>query len=367
MTISTLFIDRDVLGSPVVESIRNRMNLPEKVVDHSNQVYKTVSEADDPAGAGKRVLYLTRNRGAFVKDCPGTRQYTCCGYRILHIGTYCHLDCSYCIMQSYFHPPVMQFFVNHAEMLDELDIVFGSKQIQRIGTGEYTDSLIWEPWSSLSGILIPKFAAQDRAVLELKTKTTAVENLKELRHNRRTIISWSLNTPSVIAREERSTATLEARLRAAAQCDARGYPVAFHFDPMLIYPGCEDEYREVVTQLFSRVSQSNIAWISLGTFRFMPALKPIVQARFPASKIIYGEFIPGLDGKMRYFKPLRINLYKKMLEWIKDKAPDVTVYFCMEDDVVWQETMGFIPEEKGGLSRMLDESAIRICGLDVGT
>jgi hypothetical protein len=50
--------------------------------------------------------------------------------------------------------------------------------------------------------------------------------------------------------------------------------------------------------------------------------------------MIYGEFIPGLDGKMRYFKPLRIELYQKVVAAIKSLAPNVIIYFCMEDDEV---------------------------------
>jgi spore photoproduct lyase len=95
----------------------------------------------------------------------------------------------------------------------------------------------------------------------------------------------------------------------------------------------------------------------------MPTLKPIIAQRFPDSKIAYGEFITGLDNKMRYFKPLRIALYRQMVDWIRDAAPDVTVYFCMEDDDVWQKTMGFVPSPDNGLGRMLDKSAIKICDL----
>jgi spore photoproduct lyase len=95
----------------------------------------------------------------------------------------------------------------------------------------------------------------------------------------------------------------------------------------------------------------------------MPALKPIIQRRFPESKIIYGEFISGLDGKMRYFKPLRINIYQKLISWIQEAAPNVLIYFCMEDDEVWKKSLGYIPSERGGLSRILDESAARHCGL----
>ncbi len=235
----------------------------------------------------------------------------------------------------------------------------------RIGTGEFTDSMIWEPITRLSDFLVPRFARQPDAVLELKTKTVAIDALKGLDHNRKTIVSWSLNTPRIIGSEERGTASLDARIRAAARCESWGYPLAFHFDPMVLYDGCEAEYQSVLTALFNHVSAGNIAWISLGTFRFMPALKTIIENRFRRSKIVFGEFIPGLDGKMRYFKPLRIALYRKMVAWIREKAPDVTVYFCMEDDTVWEKCMGFLPAEHGGLTRMLDESAARICGLEI--
>ncbi|MBU4288583.1 MAG: DNA photolyase, partial [Proteobacteria bacterium] len=229
----------------------------------------------------------------------------------------------------------------------------------------FTDSMIWEMWTDLSAFLVSKFSRQSCAVLELKTKTTAIEKLKSLRHNRKTIIAWSLNTTKVIEDEELRTASLAARLKAAAKCEEWGYPLAFHFDPMIIYDGCEEDYRGVIGQLFSHVSSENIVWISLGSFRFMPSLKSIIKKRFPDSKIIYGEFIQGLDGKMRYFKPLRIKLYQNIISHIRSIAPDVLIYFCMEDDEVWKKSLGFIPSECGGLPGMLDESAARHCGLNV--
>jgi len=364
LSISQIYIDKNLSDHPQVRSIRSRLNLPVEWVQNSHQVYASVSAAEDPIKKGKEVLYLTQNKGAFIKDCPGTREYRCCDYHILHIGTFCHMDCSYCIMQSYFHPPVLQYFVNHADLFSELDRLFTRRSVYRIGTGEYTDSLIWDIWTDLSQELIPRFAEQDFAILELKSKTSAIDKLRALRHRRKTIASWSLNTTDVIGREESSTATLSARLRAANRCESWGYPLAFHFDPMLIYNGCEEDYREIVRQLFSHVAAEDIVWISLGTFRFMPSLKSIIQTRFPESKIVYGEFVPGLDGKMRYFKPLRIRLYRKMATWLRECAPDVVVYLCMEDDEVWYKSLGFVPADHGGLQRMLDVAAVDHCGLD---
>ena len=365
MTIQKLYVDRKIAEFPQVDAVSRRLALVPEIVSGPQEVYNCVSADADPVKKGKSVLFLTYNRGAFIKACPGTRSYLCCGYQILHIGTFCPMDCTYCILQSYFHPPVLQYFVNHNDLFKELEAIFAENQIRRLGTGEFTDSLIWEWWTDLSNRLVPAFAAQKSAVLELKTKTTAIGRLEDLSHNRKTIMAWSVNTPRIIARQERQTATLPARLRAAAKCESWGYPLAFHFDPILIYDGCEADYEQVVEQIFSHVSADNIVWISLGTFRFMPALKPLIQKRFPESNIIYGEFITGLDGKMRYFKPLRIEIYQKIIACIRAHAPRVLIYFCMEDDDVWQKSLGFLPSERGGLSKMLDEQAIAHCNLKI--
>ena len=363
--ISRVYIEESARNYPSVDVVMDALQgVPVSVVHDAGEVHKDLMKASDPVGAGKKVLFLTRNNGAFIKKCPGTKCYTCCGYQILHVGTYCTMDCSYCILQTYFNPPVLQYFVNQEQLFDELDATIESKGpvFHRIGTGEFTDSLIWEPLTGLSKRLVPYFGKQDRLVLELKTKSTAIGNLKTLKHNRKTILAWSLNPPAMVRTEERRTASVSARLKAAAQCEAWGYPLAFHFDPLILYDGWEKDYRKLVGQLFKTVSARNIVWISLGSFRFMPSLKPIIQKRFQRSKIVYGEFVPGMDGKMRYFKPLRMTLFRKMAAWIREMAPDVALYLCMEDEEVWENALGFLPEERGGLSRMLDESVAKHCG-----
>lgn len=363
MAIKSLYAEKAISKDPKVTAIGHRLNLPITVIDGAEELYSKLIAQKDPIKTGKEVLLLCKNKGAFIRKCPGTREYTCCDYTILHVGTFCTMDCSYCILQSYFHPPILQFFVNHDDMAKDLSTLFATPGIHRVGTGEFTDSMIWEPFTDLSALLVPLFSKQNRAVLELKTKTVAIDALEKLPHNRKTICAWSVNTETVMATEERRTASLSARLRAAAKCEDWGYPLAFHFDPMILYDGCEDEYLQVVQKIFQHVSAENIVWISLGTFRFMPDLKAIIQKRFQRSKIVYGEFVPGLDGKMRYFKPLRMALYRKVVAAIKSLAPDVTVYFCMEDDAAWQNAFGYLPQDRGGLPAILDRSAQKVCGL----
>ena len=73
--------------------------------------------------------------------------------------------------------------------------------------------------------------------------------------------------------------------------------------------------------------------------------------------ILDGEFIQGLDGKFRYFKPVRIEMYKFMRKQIENWAGfNPGIYMCMESDEIWRHTMGFMPSERGGIGKMLDQA-----------
>lgn len=366
MRIDRFYIDQHIPLDQEVRYLISKIGFDPEPVPDASVVYAHINAADDPIEHAKHTLYITENKGAVIRECPGTSTYTCCDYTILHTGTFCTMDCSYCILQAYFHPPVLQYFTGFDKIKTSLNDIFTQKKIYRIGTGEFTDSLIWEKISLSPRWLVETFAVQDHSVLELKTKTVNIDSLIDLEHNKKTILSWSVNTPSVIRTEERGTASLSARLKSARRAQDAGFQIGFHFDPLVIYPGCEEEYQSTIQLIFEQVHPDNIVWISMGSFRFMPALKPIIEKRFQDSVICYGEFICGLDNKMRYFKPLRIQLYQKIISYIKALAPDVLIYFCMEDEQVWQQCLGFFPGDQGELGQMLNRSAALHCNLSQG-
>ncbi|MCP3872508.1 MAG: DNA photolyase [Desulfobacteraceae bacterium] len=364
MKIETVFIDEALPKTYEIDYLISKVKSDPQKIKSIKTVYDFINECDDPISKAKQTLYITENKGAVIRECPGTSFYTCCDYTILHTGTFCNMDCSYCILQAYFHPPVLQYFAGLNTIAQSLKKIFNQQKLFRIGTGEYTDSLIWEKISLLPKFLVETFAKQNNCVLELKTKTINIESLLPIDHNGKTILSWSLNTPGIINSQERGTASLRARLDAAKRAEEKGFRLAFHFDPLIIYPGCENQYKKVIKLIFQHVRKESIVWISIGSFRFMPKLKQIIENRFKNSTICYGEFILGLDNKMRYFKPLRIKLYKEIISCIKEYAPDLFVYFCMEDEEVWKKCMGFFPNEEGELGHLLDRSAAKLCGLN---
>ncbi len=318
--------------------------------------FETVDRISDAACCDPDILEVVDFRGRFMKSCPGTRHYHCCGYKILHFGTQCSIGCSYCILQAYLNQPNLRLFGNLGQMFGELSDVLAQNRnsLHRIGTGEFTDSLLLDPFTELSRLIVPYFAKTPNAVLELKTKTNFVENLSGLDHGGHTIVAWSLNSAQIRKQEEPFAATIAERIEAARFCSGEGYFLAFHFDPIIDHPEWKSGYARTLDRLFAGIDPARIVWISLGAFRFMPELKEILRLRHPLSRIAYGEFIRGLDGKMRYFRDIRAEFYSFMVERIRRIDPGLCVYLCMENDDIWKASFGFSPEERGGLSHMLD-------------
>ncbi len=354
-----IHVEESCMDLPYTRQILERAGLPVTVI--ADRAEPSGVEGDYPANLlnGKRHLLLCKNRGHFFKPCPGTREYRCCDYQVLNIGMGCPMDCVYCILQAYLNKPWLSFFVNTADLFNEMETAFSlePERIFRVGTGEFTDSMGLDRITRLSPQLVEFMATQKSAVLELKTKSGVIDHLEGLDHNGRTVVAWSLNSTRVMQKEEIRTATLDERLTAAARCARWGYKLAFHFDPIILHEGWEEGYRETITRLFQAVPAEQIVWISLGALRYLPALKTIGTGRFPHSRIFYQEFIEGLDNKKRYFRPQRVELYRHIYSLLqKMAAPETCIYFCMESDEIWQEVMGYLPEEKGGIPEMLDRT-----------
>jgi spore photoproduct lyase len=100
--------------------------------------------------------------------------------------------------------------------------------------------------------------------------------------------------------------------------------------------GWQRDYEQVVDRIFEAVPEASIPWISLGTLRFNPSLKKIVENRFPANSLMNEELVLGFDEKMRYPQAVRVIIYQHMLRYIRKRSPRVFVYLCMEDQHVWR-------------------------------
>ncbi|MBC8376127.1 MAG: DNA photolyase [FCB group bacterium] len=353
--ITRLIVDQKVADQELVQ--RYIKNNPQAKV-----IQQDITEADkenmfkQEATPAKRDILLTEKQGHTVKQCPGTdRTYRCCNYHVINQTSNCPIDCTYCILQFYLNNPVTTVYANTDKLLTEVKdkIATQPKRFFRIGTGELSDSLAFDSSSEYSKDVVEYFSTLPNVLLELKTKSNRIENLLDLDHKGHTVISWSVNPQVVIDAEEHKAASLNERLEAMRLVQEKGYKIGFHFDPLLFHEEWKQSYPDLIRQLFEVVDPKNVAWISIGSLRFPPEMKEKVLEKFPKSKIMFAELIRGMDGKMRYPKPLRLEMYRTVYNSLRYfGGDDLFIYFCMESAEIWERVMGWSPESNEHLDHL---------------
>lgn len=331
-----IYIEQAVAENPLVKRVLKKYSdIEATVIDKMKNIKSSIKH--DIQIMGKRDLFLVEEKYDIFKPCPCTQNVVCCNYYILNIGFGCLYDCSYCYLQHYTNFAGIILPVNIDHILQGLSgFLEKQKKSIRVGTGEFTDSLIFDDLIPYSDYLISFFHKQPH-ILELKTKTTNINNIIKHKGKENIVISWSLNTPYWIEKSEFYAPSLKDRLDAARQVINQGYKVGFHFDPIIYYKNWEKDYKETV-EMMIEYCQDNIAWISLGVLRFHRTLKPVIEQRFPQTELLSGElFIDPVDGKMRYSEDIRIEIFTKMNKWIQKLNKNAVIYLCMEPEGVWQK------------------------------
>ena len=354
-----VFVEQNSKDLPFTGEILSRIHAPVYEIQDIRELetqFKTYQ--NDFFGAAKNNLVLSRFNGSFLKKCPGASPgMVCCNYYVVNLSKNCIFDCSYCFLQDFLNNnPLQVAYVNIEDLLQELEEVFTQfpDRTFRVGTGEITDSLALDSLVPYSKVLVPFFNKQKNAVLEFKTKSDCIENLLDQVDPTNVIVSWSINPQQVIELEEKGTPSLESRLNAASLCAKKGYRIGFHLDPILLIPEWEDAYRGLVDMLFDFIPSSQIEWVSLGSFRYRPSLKPIIKSRHPKTLLFTGEHLPSKDGKHRYLRPLRNKAYETIKAFLQEKSKELSIYFCMETKEVWEGVTGKTPRSDEKLDAFFD-------------
>lgn len=306
----------------------------------NNHIEYTVIDDESQIEGNEKCIIFTINKGHFVTPCPGTPRYICCGYYIVSPVENCPYRCTYCILNAYFKDNHIRVFTNTDKMIEELTNLTLTKNIRRIGTGEFSDSMFTPFMNFYIESLIEFFNKHNDLFLELKTKNHLIPDFLFKTKNKNIIFSWSLNSEKITSHEEGGTSPILLRLNSAKTAISHGYPVSFHFDPIIEYEGWQRHYEKTIETLFKFVPSKSILWISLGTLRFIPSLKEKAKTLYPETKIFRHEFIKGLDGKNRYFRKKRVEIYSYILSKIREFSKDVFVYLCMENEDVWDDVFG---------------------------
>lgn len=323
-----IFIEKEVLNSPLAQ--RTLKKFPDAKVSILEK--KTFCGSTNYSRRKENLVIIKENFD-FVKPCPCTKNCVCCGYNLINLGFGCAYECQYCFLQQYQNLHAIVLPANIEDFLAKIDCAKlrkGPFPHIRIGSGEFTDSLLFDDLTQYSKDIVNFFRGRDE-YFEFKTKSTNIDNLLKLAPAPNIVVGWSVNPQNIIDSVEPLTRPLTARLQAAKQTAKHGFKTAFHFDPVIFHKGWQENYCGVIQQIKNTVPQESIAWISMGTLRFSRELKKCIENRFKNNFILDGEFLLDFDGKMRYPKQIRQQIYQTLMPKLKAAFPNTYIYLCMEE------------------------------------
>jgi spore photoproduct lyase len=282
----------------------------------------------------KSYMFFGVKKGKFLKEYHLDEKFR--GIKEEYYLSYennCPFNCLYCYLREYYGHGAFVFYVNIEDMFSELDEF--KKKNAMISCGIVNDSLVLDSITEITKDLIKYFKKREDLILEIRSKSKNISNLIELGGSENIITSFTFSPQEVIEKYELGTASLNERVEAAVKLQQAGFKIGIRIDPMINIEECNMRYSEMIEKIFSNLDRSKIANIGIGSMRYRKGLKQLVTKE-RKTDLFYGEIITGIDGKERYFKKIRLDMYKNAVKEIR-KYGNFEIYLGMEPDYVWNE------------------------------
>lgn len=328
-----VLIEKDVLDNSFAQNIISNIKYKELI---------EIDNYDDYFGKYKKKyllkqkninLFIARKKGQLIKETPPA--YGLDGEKhFYYIHQYnCIYECDYCYLQGYFHSPDIVMFVNHDEIINEMQKKMDEDNTnQRIWfhAGEFSDSLALSNITNEFSLYYDFLIKNPNSLIELRTKSVNTKALLGPMNN--LFLTYSLSPSEKIKKHDIKTPGLKHRLLKIKELYSEGYKIGIHLDPIIYEENFEDIYQTFLAQLNEAIPIQKIEYISIGVVRFTPDVYREVKNNYPDSEIHQQELVKADNNLVRYNKPMRMWILNKVKEIIlRYNIDEEKVYLCMED------------------------------------
>lgn len=239
----------------------------------------------------------------------------------------CNFECAYCYLQGTFRGNKEPRYVPLNSVLSTLQQFFDyNSEPSILNSGELTDSLVFP---SVIEKIADKFEEQNKHKLLLLTKSANVDFLAR-NPRKQTIVSFSINAPSVWKKWENKTPPPEKRVKAAKKVSDAGYEVRIRIDPIFPIDNWREEYGKLIELLLSKLIPERI---TLGTPRGLQ--KTLLYCKGDKEWIKYFTESSGWGKKIS--TPLRKEIYLFVIDKLTMLGFKNPIALCKETESMWKE------------------------------
>ena len=287
--IETIYVEQSCIGSDRVQTIIKRF--PRTRILECEFYSQVFNRAGQNFRLQKKLpcLILAQKHKGFVLPAPA-------GYGIggKHNFYFSHMlnclyDCRYCFLQGMYRSANYVLFVNYEDFATDIErkIVEHGQDSVYFFSGYDCDSLALEPVSRFVEFILPVFARNPQAYLELRTKSTQVRQLLDIQAVLpNVIVAFSLSPEKIVQAFEIKTPSLQKRISAMQKLQAKGWPIGLRFDPVLLFENYELTYKEFFHTVFTSLDIEKIHSVSLGGFRMPKHFHEKILKLYPEEPLL---------------------------------------------------------------------------------
>lgn len=326
-----VFVEKDLMNSSTTESVLAKLPYKEIIqIDRYDQVFEKVKKPYLQKRDNLN-LFLAKKRGQIVKEAPdayglGENKH----FYFVHAYN-CIYECEYCYLQGYFNSPDIVWFLNHDEIISEIDLVAKQNPGSWFHAGEFSDSLAVSHFTKELPLYIDYFRKNKLAKLELRTKSSNIKALESIEPTDNLYVTFSLSPAQTAKSIDRKASPIKHRLLAIKKLHQKGFNIGLHLDPIILSDNWKSLYEELFSDLSEHINLSEVAFFSIGVVRFTKDVFQTFSKNYPNSSINTASFVKSFDNKMRYPRPVRQNALRYIREVLQNFGVDnSTIYECME-------------------------------------
>lgn len=271
----------------------------------------------------------------------------------------CYLNCEYCYLKFSKTPKLPVIYQNFNKFESELKelLSLSKEKIFYFNFGETTDTLMSEQHFNClydSVLLISNLAKKFNKLcfIEIRTKTKNIYKLSKpfIFQNVYTIYATTLSPQEVVNNFEPNTASTKDRIESIKYANQLGMLTGLRFEPIILYPvegifyknvvdsveNVVKSYKLLINEIFQKVNVKNLHSVTLSCLRLTK--KQFKYLLDKKSVLCHFEMLLCQDKKYRYSRPIRVTIYRQLIEHIKKVSPELNnrILLSFEFKYIWE-------------------------------